>query len=339
MEEFNNDVMEHHNESEDTQLVENELQFPINQELLESASKAKEEWRVIRDRLAKIEEHREKVTKVVYERVLADYKARIQGVTDAVLEKKQDVDQELASLAETRNSIAQELEGHRHTLEEIKFRNTLGEFSEEQYQTKAREEQDKISKFETVLSAVNSNIHRYEAIFGGEPDLFAAEGEAPAVAEPEHEEPEVSGLTPIAPTHEPMTDEAGYVIEEGEADYFSVTAPDSTNPAIEESNTSPTASDIVVPGRIVIINGEEAGTAYPLKSMISFGRAESNTVTIRDAKVSRQHAQIQQQGNEFVLIDLNSSNGTYINGERVEEHVLTNGDEIQIGDCIMQFQL
>ncbi len=267
---------------------EGELEFPVNQELLDSAAKAKEEWRLIRDRLNKIEEHREKVTEVVYRRVLADYKAKIKGVTEAVLEKKGEVDHELASLAATRENIVKELEGHRHSLEEIKFRNTLGEFTEEEYQGKAREEQDKISKFETVLSAVNSNIHRYEALFEDEPELFAKEEAGPAT-EAAHEEADVSGLTPIMPGAEPMTDEAGYVLEEG-PDYFGTTEPDRTSPAFEAGKPKSKSAAAAGGARIVIINGEDAGMAFQLKGTMSFGRAESNTVTIRDAKVSRQHA-------------------------------------------------
>ncbi|MFH1830329.1 MAG: FHA domain-containing protein [Pseudomonadota bacterium] len=326
---------------------EAELEFPINQELLNAATQAKEQWRVIRDRLNKIEDHKEKVADVVYRRVLADYKERIKEVTQAVLEKKANVDKELASLQGTRESILKELEGHRHSLEEIKFRNTLGEYSGEEYQNAAREEQDKISKFETVLSAVNSNIHRYESIFENEPDLFAAQ-EAAGAEEEQAEVSEPSGVLPIAHGAEPITDESGYVIEGEGPSYFSTTEPDGTHPGIDESATAKAPAGLGereipeaggMPVRIVFISGEDAGAAFPVKGTVSFGRAESNSVTIRDAKVSRQHAQIQQQGNEYVLVDLNSSNGTYVNGERVEEHVLSNGDEIMIGDCIMQFQM
>lgn len=323
-------------EIEETEPDEGELQFPINQELIDAAAKAKEEWRVVRDRLSKIEEHKENVSEVVHERVLSDYKARIKVVTDAVLEEKKAVDAELVSLKETQGNIVKELEGHRHTLEEIKFRNTLGEFSEEEYQEKAREEQDKISKFETVLSAVNSNIHRYEALFEDEPELFAAQEPAPTGGA--EEAGEVSGLTPISPTAEPLTDESGYVLEEGGQDYFEDTEPDRTSPAIGAAESAGVEAAKAAGARIVVINGEDAGMAFIVKGTMSFGRAESSTVTIKDAKVSRQHAQIQQQGNEYILVDLNSSNGTFVNGERIEEHVLSNGDEIEIGDCIMQFQ-
>lgn len=328
------------------------MEFPINQKLLEEATLAKEEWRVIRDRLAKIEDHKSQVTPAVHERVRSDYRARLKVATEAVLQKKEEVDAELAVLYETRTKIASEMETHRQSLEEIQFRHTLGEFNEEDYQNNARNEQEKISKFESVLSSVNNNIHRYESIYKDEPGLFAQPEQEPApepIAPPHVDLPEtheVSGFTPARHYAEPMTDESGYVIEEPGAPYFTGTDVDRTNPALaEESGTFPGGSaDEPVPAgqmraRIVVINGDDAGAAYTIKNVLSFGRAESNTITLRDAKVSRQHAHIQQQGNEYVLVDLNSSNGTYVNNERIEEHVLTAGDEIRIGDTIMQFQV
>jgi len=228
----------------------------------------------------------------------------------------------------------------------MQFRNTLGEFDEEKYQAAAREEQDKIAKFETVLSAVDTNISRYEAIFASDEELFAA-------PEPHVEEEEISGEEDISsvtsPGHEaePVTDAEGFVVEEeGGPDYFSAaTDAGKEAPGAETSTTSKIPPDLNAPrpaekqrARVIVINGDDAGAAYTVKATVSFGRAESNTIVLRDAKVSRQHAQIQQQGSEYVVVDLNSSNGTYVNGQRIEEHVLSNGDEIQIGDAIMQFQ-
>jgi len=339
--------MSEHNEKDEMneapeQQEEAGLEFPINQALLDSATHAKEEWKVMRDRLAKIEEHKSQVAREVYERVRGDYKTRMKAVTEAVMQKKSEVDVELGTLRETRDKIAEDLKLHQHNLEEIKFRRTLGEFSEEEYQTAAREEQEKISKFETILSAVNSNIHRYEALFEDEPGLFAEEQPAPE-AEEAPEVSEVSGVTPAPHEAEPVTDESGYVIEDTGPSYFSATAADDTNPMLETSGTTSKNIEVEEAGepmrsRIVIINGDNAGATYPLKGTVSLGRAESNTVTIKDAKVSRQHAQIQQQGKEYIVVDLNSSNGTFVNDERIEEHVLSDGDEIRIGDCIMQFQ-
>ena len=324
---------------------ESALEFPINQQLLEEATRSREEWRVVRDRLAKIEQNKGQVSPVVYERVRRDYDARLKEATDDLMQKKQAVDRELAALRGTRKKIGGELENHRHRLEEIKFRNTLGEFSEEEYQSAARTEQEKIAKFETVIGAVDANIGRYESIFEGEVELFAAP--EPPSAREDSALHEVGAIPGDLHEAEPITDAKGFVLEEeGGPDYFGgATDADRTNPDIETSATEKGAPERPSPAgaakhraRIIIISGDDAGAGYPVKGTVSFGRAESNTVVLKDSKVSRQHAQIQQQGSEFVIVDLNSSNGTFVNGERIEEHVLSPGDEIAIGDSVMQFE-
>lgn len=311
------------------------LEYPINQELLSEATQVKEQWKVVRDRLKKIEDHREKVSPPVYERVLSDYRDRLNEATEAVLEKKRAIDRELVSLYDTQKKIASQLETHRHTLEEIKFRNVLGEFAEEEYQRKAKEEQDKISKFETVLAAVNTNISRYEDLFRDEVELFSG---AEHIGERAEEEEIPRAASYETTSEEPMPEFEG-------PDYFS-TPSDVTTPGEEVHETFKGGKGKAAKGagasskraRIVIISGDDAGATFPLKDTVTFGRAEVNTVVLRDAKVSRQHAKILMKGEDFVLVDLNSSNGTYVNGERVDEHVLTNNDEFSIGDTTLQFQ-
>lgn len=62
------------------------------------------------------------------------------------------------------------------------------------------------------------------------------------------------------------------------------------------------------------------------------GREETANIRIDDASVSRQHAQLIHQKNQFKLIDLNSTNGTFVNQEHIDEKVVVNGDIIQIGN-------
>ena len=304
------------------------LEFPINQELLSEATQVKEQWKVVKDRLQKIEEHKERVSPPVFERVLSDYKLRLKEMTDLVLEKKRSIDRELVSLYETQKNIASQLETHRHTLEEIKFRNVLGEFAEEEYQRRAKEEQEKISKFETVLAAVNTNISRYEDLFKDELELFSAEATG--------EEEVRAGAFEIT-SEEPIPEIEGsdYFTEPHEVTMPGEEVPENSKTARAKPSKKAAAS---AKARIVIISGDDAGATYPLKDTVTFGRAEVNTVVLRDAKVSRQHAKIIQKGGEFVLTDLHSSNGTYVNGVKIDEHVLTNNDEFAIGDTVLQFQ-
>ena len=62
------------------------------------------------------------------------------------------------------------------------------------------------------------------------------------------------------------------------------------------------------------------------------GREETCNIRIDDVSISRQHAQLITLNNQFKLIDLNSTNGTYVNREPIDETMVVNGDIIQIGN-------
>jgi hypothetical protein len=64
---------------------------------------------------------------------------------------------------------------------------------------------------------------------------------------------------------------------------------------------------------------------------VSIGREASNHVVIDDPAVSREHAAIFQAGNDHVLSDLHTEQGTFVNGARVTRHILQHGDVIELG--------
>ncbi|VTU22646.1 Glycogen accumulation regulator GarA [Variovorax sp. PBL-H6] len=67
------------------------------------------------------------------------------------------------------------------------------------------------------------------------------------------------------------------------------------------------------------------------------GRDPECGVQIDSLGVSRRHASIHWSGDRFVLTDLESFNGTFVNNERVWEHSLQNGDAIAMGECQLRF--
>jgi predicted component of type VI protein secretion system len=90
--------------------------------------------------------------------------------------------------------------------------------------------------------------------------------------------------------------------------------------------------------KVVITKGPEAGKEYSLEQAVILGRLESNDIPIHDKKASREHAKIYRQGTQYAIVDLNSSNGTFVNGEQVTKRVLKIGDEISIGMVSLRFE-
>jgi pSer/pThr/pTyr-binding forkhead associated (FHA) protein len=89
---------------------------------------------------------------------------------------------------------------------------------------------------------------------------------------------------------------------------------------------------------LVSLIGPNKGARFLLEpNETRIGRAPSNEIFLDDVTVSRQHANIIKNGNSFLVKDLGSLNGTYLNGEIVSEKLLTDGDELQIGKYRLHF--
>lgn len=72
---------------------------------------------------------------------------------------------------------------------------------------------------------------------------------------------------------------------------------------------------------------------YSIEKSLTLGRNNNNDIAIKDPFVSKHHMKIEEDEDSYFLEDLNSANGTYINGDKVEDVVkLENGDIIRIGN-------
>ena len=97
---------------------------------------------------------------------------------------------------------------------------------------------------------------------------------------------------------------------------------------------------------LVFLSGELIAVPIPLdREEVIMGRALEADVRVNDTQVSRQHAKITAVANgakntaEYILTDLDSRNGTFLNGRRVRRETLENGDKISIGETILRFDL
>jgi pSer/pThr/pTyr-binding forkhead associated (FHA) protein len=89
---------------------------------------------------------------------------------------------------------------------------------------------------------------------------------------------------------------------------------------------------------LVVKKGPDAGERFVLlKDETTLGRDPQSDIFLNDITVSRKHARVERKGTTVRLADVGSLNGTYVNGERVDDTDLRNGDEIQIGKFKMVF--
>ncbi|VAX38031.1 hypothetical protein MNBD_PLANCTO02-2691 [hydrothermal vent metagenome] len=87
-----------------------------------------------------------------------------------------------------------------------------------------------------------------------------------------------------------------------------------------------------------VLEGLERGrTLYNLTPPITIGREDDNDVRLNDERVSRFHVKIQEDSGRLILTDLQSTNGTQVNGHPVQMRVLQVGDQLLIGRCLVLF--
>lgn len=93
-------------------------------------------------------------------------------------------------------------------------------------------------------------------------------------------------------------------------------------------------------GVLVVARGPIAGSRYLLdEAVTTAGRHPDSNIFLDDVTVSRRHAEVDRTPEGYVLRDVASLNGTYVNGERVERHDLRDGDVVQIGLYRLTFLL
>jgi diguanylate cyclase (GGDEF)-like protein len=89
---------------------------------------------------------------------------------------------------------------------------------------------------------------------------------------------------------------------------------------------------------LVIIYGSDLGKRIPLGGAdVECGRSVEGGIAIEDDAVSRRHARFAWTGNVFIVTDLGSTNGTFVNDASVRERTLHDGDQIKIGHTIFKF--
>jgi len=89
---------------------------------------------------------------------------------------------------------------------------------------------------------------------------------------------------------------------------------------------------------LLVLSGPRLGTRTVLSDIpIEIGRGSNSGLMLDSDSVSRRHAKIEPMGTGHRLTDLGSTNGTYVNGLRIKDHTLKDGDRVQIGKALLKY--
>lgn len=109
--------------------------------------------------------------------------------------------------------------------------------------------------------------------------------------------------------------------------------------AVRKVRTSPHPTNLRLPPdkklALAAISGSDSGKTFPIeKPRVVIGRTGAD-ISLSDAEISRNHAAIEVQDDEVTLLDLGSTNGTYVGGERIESMPLENYGEFEVGSTTL----
>ncbi len=301
----------------------------------------KQEQELLAGRLAKMEELKSKVSPAVFARVRTDYQARDTVLEEQARPLKNAAREEYAKLRGLWEKFEASLAAAALDREELEFRHQLGEFQEKEYKERLLDCEARLQRHTAELSDAQALKERFLAAFLSPEDLEQAPPAAasePAslptsAAPPELELDEVPPPLPSPPPAEATADVPVEPIP------FPDSPPDAAPPDLTRVEPRPPGSiteagaTIVIRGPALVAQGEDGLLAeYPLSlEMTAIGRSPDNDIRVAKSAVSRKHAKVVFGPEGYTVIDLGSENGTFVNGERITEKLLKNGDRLQIG--------
>ena len=336
-------------------------------EFLSEVLELQEQIDSLKKRLQLVEDNREKVRQKIYEKVKSDYEKSLQDLYGKLEPFKEKIEYEILSLEEQIEKEQKIVETNQEEFEEFQLRYFAGEFGDDEFVPRQDSMMSAIDNAKARIAEVTESIkgfRKHLAFIKGEsfveeepveeimpeedieiqpeevPEVLPVEEEEYPVEQPMEDielsipevEPEFSPEVDIHQEYETSGDKADRLMKDTVNETLfpadeEVAAPIEVTPSNEEDyiwNSIPVLD---------VVDGDFTGESYTIdKERITMGRGPNNDIQLAtDTSVSRHHAQIVLEGNKYFLIDLDSSNGSSVNGIRVTRAALRPNDEITIG--------
>jgi hypothetical protein len=317
--------------SEASNVGDDEAGGPVSDELdqietsyLDKLVEIKEAQERLRGLIEKAESSKDKVSPEVFARVVEDYDTRIEEHEQEALPLREQARTEFEKLRTLHARLSKELDKARLDAEELKFRHELGELPDGEFEEKRKSSSQTVSRSEKAFAAADSLRERFLEVI---PEPPAPEPAAEQAAAPS---PEKGAPAPASPPPPPPLAGEPEAEEEGDED-LEATVYDVSAPRFDPDTASTQDSATPVARLVARLPDGSEGATHSLGRTTTIGRTPDNDIPLDFPEVSRHHARISATPEGFLVTDLKSGNGTYINDQRVDEGPLGNGDTLRFG--------
>ena len=254
--------------------------------------------------VARAEETRAKVSEAVFRRVRKDYDGRLEALEARARPLRDKAREEQGRLRPVHERLRQALEEARLDVDELKFRREVGELKEEEFASRRSALDEALAQKDRDFQEADALAQRFVSVVGVRPPP-AAEPEPEAPTEPRMKVPAVPPPgAPIPPTVE--------------------------IPRPAESGVS--GATVVMTFATLVATEGDPPQQYRLGPKTSIGRVQDNEICVPTPSISRKHAVIALTADGYVLTDLDSGNGTFVNDERIKMSKLKDGDRVRLGN-------
>ncbi|MCC7043094.1 MAG: FHA domain-containing protein [Acidobacteria bacterium] len=330
----------------------------------------------MRQEEVRIEEYRQRadtmkeaVDPLVWQRVVTDYKSRLAALEAQARPLKAQARKEYAKLRVLLDRITAEQKAAQVSKAELDFRHAVGELDDAALAERLEGPVGIIARCEEELTSVGALKTRFVEAFGAEIELEEPAAAALPPAAVPASSSAASSTPAVASKPAPPTPAAPAVVESPDATTFVVveellaeatmigasvnvtqplpssagtTAPDPAATMLHTPAAAPGEADdhtFLLPAAALLIGPDEPSPQeYRLAAVNYLGRSDDSHLQIARPGVSRRHAVIMAASGGFVIQDLGSQNGVFVNGERIAEHALKDGDQVVIGDRTMVYR-
>lgn len=297
----------------------------IDTSAIEKLVNIKKEQDLLNGYLDKSEDLKEKVDEIVYQRVRDDYQNRHRELEKEANPLQAEARREFQKLSVLFDQLTAAFEEARANKQEVEFRHSVGELSDEQHAERLKEAEQVLERCEQEVAEANQLKDRFFEAFHSKEELESE----PAPAEPTATPASAESLP------EPVSLDATMIAPAGDPNAIVPTEEPPSTETVEPQSTDPGATVVVkCSARLTV---EEGGLEFALGPFNEIGRAAANQIQLKYAGVSKKHALIAATPEGYTVKDLNSRYGIFVNDKQITECKLSDGDRIRIGEVNLLF--